>query len=148
MGQGLATLMFQMGAENLVLFAMDHPEAFRRLARLDSDATLARIALYADLGVDLLKRFGGYEQTNFFSPAIFRDVVSPLLRREVEAARRARVPIYYRVVTGMKPLLAEIADIGFDCVEGFEPSLSDCPNETIRDALRGRTAIRCLKRST
>ena len=140
-GQGLATLLFQMGAEHLVLFAVDHPEAFARLAALESEATVAAIALYAELGVDLLKRFGGYEQTNFFSPSIWRSVVAPLLRREVEAAHAAGRPIYYRVVTGMKPLLDDIGSLGLDCVEGFEPALSDCSNATVARHLGGKVCL-------
>jgi hypothetical protein len=140
-GQGLATLLFQMGAERLVLFAVDHPEAFERLARIESDATVAAIPLYAEIGVDILKRFGGYEQTNFFSPAIWKAVVGPALGREIEAAHSARLPIYYRVVTGMKPLLEDIGALGLDCVEGFEPVLSDCPNHEIQRRLGGKVCL-------
>lgn len=140
-GQGLATLLFQMGAEHLVLFAVDHPEAFARMARIESDVTVAAMPLYAEIGVDLIKRFGGYEQTNFFSPSIWRSVVAPLLRREVDAAHAAGMPIYYRVVTGMKPLLDDIGALGMDGVEGFEPSLSDCPNAEIQRHLGGRTCL-------
>jgi uroporphyrinogen-III decarboxylase len=140
-GQGLATLMFQMGAEHLVLFAVDHPEAFARLARIESDATVAALPLYAEVGVDIVKRFGGYEQTNFFGPALWRGVVGPALGREVEAAHACGLPIYYRVVTGMKPLLDDIGAAGLDCVEGFEPVLSDCPNREIRQRLGGKVCL-------
>ncbi len=139
-GHGLATLMFVMGAEHLVMFAMDHPEAFRQLAEIDSRANLARIRLAAQAGADFVKRFGGYEQTNFFSPAIFRDIVMPLLRREVAAAHEAGLLIYYRVVTGMEPLLADIASVGFDCIEGGEPRLSRCTLEMWHDAFAGKAA--------
>jgi len=140
-GEGLATLMFQMGAEHLVLFAVDHPEAFARLARIESDATVAAIPLYVDIGVDILKRFGGYEQTNFFSPTIWREVVRPALGREIEAAHAAGLPIYYRVVTGMKPLLDDIGSLGLECVEGFEPVLSDCPNEEVQRRLGDKVCL-------
>ena len=140
-GMGLATLMHVMGAEKMVLFAVDHPEAFRHLAEIDHETNLARIALLAEAGADFLKRFGGYEQTNFLSPAIFREVVASLLRKEVEAAHAAGVPIYYRVVTGMKPLLETIAEVGFDCVEGFEPVLSACTNADVHAAFAGRACI-------
>jgi len=140
-GQGLATLLFQMGAEHLVLFAVDHPEAFARLARIESDATVAAIPLYAEVGVDILKRFGGYEQANLFSPAIWRAVAGPALGREVEAAHGCGLPIYYRVVTGMKPLLDDIGAVGLDGVEGFEPVLSDCPNREIQRRLGGKVCL-------
>ena len=140
-GQGLATLLFQMGTEHLIYFAVDHPGAFARLARIESDVTVAALQLYAEIGVDMVKRFGGYEQTNFYSPAIYRSVVAPLLRREVQAAHALNLPIYYRVVTGMKPLLGDIAATGLDCVEGFEPALSDCPNAVIQQHLGGRVCL-------
>ena len=137
-GQGLAVPMFVMGAQNAVMFAVDHPDAFRRLAAIDHRTNLARIRLLAQAGADFLKRFGGYEQTNFYNPAIFRQVVAPLLEAEVAAAHEAGVPIYYRVVTGMGPLLDDIAAIGFDCVEGGEPRLSRCSLEMWHDAFAGR----------
>jgi len=139
-GRGLATLIAVMGAENAIMFAVDHPEAFKRLAEIDTRANVERIRLCARAGADFIKRFGGYEQTNFFSPAIFRDVVLPLLKEEVRVAHQEGVPIYYRVVTGMEPLLDSIAGAGFDCIEGGEPHLSQCSLEMWRDAFRGKAS--------
>jgi len=131
-------LMFVMGAENAVFFAVDHPDAFKRLAQIDSRTNIERIKLSAEAGADVVKRFGGYEQTNFYNPDIFRQVVRPLLQAEVEAAHEAGILIYYRVVTGMEPLLDDIAGIGFDCIEGGEPRLSNCSMETWYDAFAGK----------
>jgi len=140
-GLGLAALMFVMGAENFVLFAVDYPNSFMEMAVFEHLMTLERMKIAGHYGVDLFKRFGGYEQTNFFSPSIYKRVVAPLAKREVLEARRMGIPMYYRVVTGMKPLLDDIAGIGFDCVEGFEPELSNCSNAEIRNALGGKSAI-------
>lgn len=140
-GQGLAALMFVMGAENFVLFAVDYPEAFKEMAVFEHLMTLERMKIAKYYGIDLFKRFGGYEQTNFFSPSIYKEVVKPLAKREVLEARRMGIPMYYRVVTGMKPLLPDIADIGFDCVEGFEPELSNCSNKDVRDELGGKSVV-------
>ncbi len=140
-GQGLAALMFLMGAENFVLFAVDYPEAFKELAVFEHMMTLERMKIADHYGIDLFKRFGGYEQTNFFSPSIYKDIVEPLARREVIEAQKIGTPMYYRVVTGMKPILNDIADIGFDCVEGFEQELSNCSNEDIRKVLGGKSVV-------
>ncbi|MFQ5503077.1 MAG: uroporphyrinogen decarboxylase family protein, partial [Phycisphaerae bacterium] len=137
-GAGLAILMFVMGAENMVMFAADYPEAFKRLAEIESRTNIERIKLSAQIGVDILKRFGGYEQTNFCSPAVFRQVVTPLLKQEVQAAHDAGLLIYYRVVTDFEPFLDDIASLGFDCVEGGEPCLSNCSFEMWHEALGGR----------
>jgi len=139
-GQGLATLMFTMGAQNAVMFAVDHPETFKRLAEIDSRSNIERIRLSADAGADFLKRFGGYEMCNFYSPTIFREVMMPLLKAEVAAAHDAGVLIYYRMVTGMKPILDDIAAIGFDCIEGGEPHLSQCSLESWHDAYSGKAS--------
>ncbi len=139
-GNGLATLMFVMGAENMVMFAMDHPEAFKRLAQIDSQVNKARIRLNARVGADFVKRFGGYEQTNFLSPSLFREIVLPLLKEEAAVARATGIMIYYRVVTGMEPLLSDIASAGFDCIEGGEPRLSQCSFEMWHKAFAGKAA--------
>ena len=137
-GQGLATLMFVMGAQNAVMFAIDHPEAFQRLAEIDSRTNIERIKLSAKAGADFVKRFGGYEMCNFYNPSIFREIVMPLLKAEVAAAHDAGVLIYYRMVTGMEPLLDDIASVGFDCIEGGEPHLSQCSLENWHDAFAGK----------
>ena len=139
-GYGLAVLMFTMGAENAIMFAVDHPEAFKRIAEIDSRTNIERIRLSAEAGADFVKRFGGYEMCNFYNPAIFRDVMIPLLKEEVAAAHDAGVLIYYRTVTGMKPILDDIASIGFDCIEGGEPHLSQCTLERWHEAYSGKAS--------
>ncbi len=137
-GQGLATLLFAMGAERAALFAVDHPQAFAELAEHLADVSIRCMQVAADLGVDIIKRFGGYEQTNFYNPSIFRTVVLPQLTRETAAARELDLTIYYRVVTGMTPLLDDIASAGFHCIEGGEPHLGDCSLERWHEAFNGR----------
>ena len=66
-GRGLASLLAVMGAENTITFAIDYPEAFKRLAEIDSKGNVERIRLCALAGVDFIKRFGAYEQANFSS---------------------------------------------------------------------------------
>ena len=41
----------------------------------------------------------------------------------------------------MKPLLDDIGAAGLDCVEGFEPVLSDCTNREIRQRLGGKVCL-------
>lgn len=139
-GQGLFAPMCMLGAENAVYFAVDHPDAFDALAEAVHRVEMRNIDAAKDAGVDMLKRFGGYEMTNFYNPGIFDRVVAPRLRREVARAHELDLPVYYRVVTGMEPLLDRIADIGFDCIEGGEPRLSGCSLEDWRDAFAGRAA--------
>lgn len=139
-GQGLAVNMFTMGAERSVLFAVDEPEAFERMAEIVHQAAMRNIELAARSGVHILKRFGGYEMCNFYNPEIYRRVCVPHLRREVECAHDHDLLIYYRIVTGTEPLLQDIAGLGFDCIEGGEPHLSNCSLEQWQAAFDGRAA--------
>jgi hypothetical protein len=139
-GSGLSNAMFMMGAANAVLFAMDEPEAFEQMAEVLHRTEMKNIELAHRLGVDILKRFGGYEMTNFYNPGIFDSVCAPRLEQEVEAAHERGMLIYYRVVTGTEPLLDRIASIGFDCIEGGEPRLSRCSLEAWHDAFAGKAA--------
>lgn len=139
-GQGLAALMFVMGAENAVYLAIDDPDGFEELAEMIHQAEMRNIELAARGQIDILKRFGGYEMCNFYNPEIFRKVCLPRLRAEVEHAHAHGLLIFYRVVTGMLPVLDDIAGIGFDCIEGGEPHLSECSLETWRDTIGGRAS--------
>ncbi|MFO7899983.1 MAG: uroporphyrinogen decarboxylase family protein [Planctomycetota bacterium] len=139
-GRGLSTLMFIMGAERSVLFAMDDPDGFEELAEMIHRCEMRNIELAGRGHVDILKRFGGYEMCNFYNPDIFKKVCVPRLKAEVECAHANGLLIFYRVVTGMEPVLDMIADIGFDCIEGGEPCLSRCSLETWHDAFAGKAA--------
>jgi hypothetical protein len=136
---GLALILYMMGAENAVYFAMDYPDAFNECAQIIHKAEMRKIELSRRAGAHILKRFGGYEMTNFYNPEIFRQVVLPCLKKEVAYAHELGLLIYYRIVTGMEPLLEEIASVGFDCIEGGEPCLSNCAFEEWHEAF-GRTA--------
>jgi len=140
-GQGLAIPMFFIGAQNLVYFSMDYDQAFSELATIEKEVVFANIKTAKDYGVDLLKRFGGYEQTNFFTPNQFDKYVLPYLKETVKETKKYEIPMYYRMVTGMKPLLERIANIGFDMVEGFEPELSNCSNQEIHDAFYQKSCV-------
>ncbi|MBT3288894.1 MAG: hypothetical protein HN849_12620 [Victivallales bacterium] len=139
-GQGLAALMFTMGAERAVYLAMDDPAGFEDLAETIHQAEMHKIELAARSHVNILKRFGGYEMCNFYNPEIYQRVCVPRLRREIELAHSLGLLIYYRVVTGMKPLLEAIAGLGFDCIEGGEPHLSQCSLAAWHTAFGGQAA--------
>lgn len=139
-GQGLAAIMFMMGAERAVYLAVDDPAGFEELAEMIHRCEMRNIELAARGHVDILKRFGGYEMCNFYNPAIFKKVCLPRLKKEVNYAHSLGMLIYYRIVTGMEPLLGTIAEIGFDCIEGGEPHLSHCSLEMWHDAFAGHTA--------
>ena len=139
-GRGLATIMFVLGAENSVFLAVDDPDGFEQLAEIIHQSEMRNIELAARGHVDILKRFGGYEVCNFYIPEIFKTICLPRLKAEVEYAHGHGLLIFYRVVTGMEPVMELIADVGFDCIEGGEPHLSQCSLRSWRDAFSGKAS--------
>lgn len=87
-GQGLAAIMFMMGAENAVYLAIDDPDGFEELAETIHRAEMRTIELAARGHIDILKRFGGYEMCNFYNPEIFRKICLPVSRQ------RSNTPIH------------------------------------------------------
>jgi hypothetical protein len=139
-GRGLATIMFILGAEKSIFLAMDDPEGFEQLAEVLHQCEMRNIELAARGNIDILKRFGGYEMCNFYNPDIFRKICLPRLKAEVKYAHAQGLLIYYRVVTGMELLIEMIADIGFDCIEGGEPHLSQCSLEKWHETFNGKAS--------
>jgi hypothetical protein len=139
-GQGLAMIMFVMGAEKSAFLAMDDPDGFEQLAEIIHQSEMRNIELAARGNIDILKRFGGYEMCNFYNPDIFKKICLPRLKAEIEYAHAQGLLIFYRVVTGMEPLMELIADIGFDCIEGGEPQLSQCSLERWHEAFSGKAS--------
>jgi len=139
-GQGLAWLMFMQGAEASVFLSLDHYDDFVRIAEIIHRREMRQLEWAVRAGADILKRFGGYEMCNFYNPDIFRAVCLPRLKKEVELAHSLGALIYYRVVTGMEPILDDIASVGFDCIEGGEPRLSRCSLRQWHDAFQDKAA--------
>jgi uroporphyrinogen-III decarboxylase len=140
-GDGLKVFFDMMGAEHFIYFVMDYPDAFRELVDMDRRANLGRIKLNCELGAELLNRFGAYEMSETIAPELFRTVIRPSLTEEAELAHSYDTPMYYRVVTGMKPILKDIAETGMDCIEGLEPCLSACSNQDVYDAVGGKVCV-------
>lgn len=140
-GDGLKVFFDMMGAEHFIYFVMDYPDAFRELVEMDRIANQGRIKLNCELGADLLNRFGAYEMSDTIAPELFRTVVKPSLTQEVKLAHEYRAPMYYRVVTGMKPVLEDITETGMNCIEGLEPVLSACSNQDVYNAAGSKMCV-------
>ncbi|MFH1084793.1 MAG: hypothetical protein V1772_03420, partial [Chloroflexota bacterium] len=85
-GVGADMVAWLCGLEEMVLLAVDDPAFLRAL--LDTICTWSRQRMDVVLhgGVDLFIRRGWYESTDFFTPAHFRDLILPDLRRDAALA--------------------------------------------------------------
>lgn len=122
-GYGLTASLSLFGAENAPLISVDKPELLERLAEIEHRVTMKRIELAARAGVDIVTRNGFYETTDFWSPAQIGRLLSARLKREIELAHQAGMPITYTICTGIMPIIEHLKALPFDCLYGIEPAL-------------------------
>ncbi len=69
-GSGITKALQLFGPAEMCLKAVDEPEVIERFLEIEHQATLRKIELAADLGIDIIRRNGFYESCVFLSPAM------------------------------------------------------------------------------
>ncbi len=75
--------------------------------------------------VDIVRRNGFYETTDFWSPRQLQNFLEERLRDEAEQVRSAGRVCCYTVCTGVMPILGYLAELPFNAYEGIEPALGN-----------------------
>jgi hypothetical protein len=136
---GMDWLLWLFPAEEAVMRVVDDPPFVREMLSRINRAKLERLKLLLDLGIDGVKRRGWYESADFWSPKIFRDVARPAIEEEIDLTHRAGKPFMYIMVTGVMPLLPELATMKFDCLVGPDPVVGGQDFKMIRSSLSEKT---------
>ncbi len=120
---GLTGAIHLFGAQQGVTLSMDEPEALSRYVEITAGADTACLDVLLDLGIDIVRRNGWYESTDFWSPTQFRRWVKPDLERGIHAAHQAGRPFNYTLCTGIMPLVPILAGLELDSLDTIEPVL-------------------------
>lgn len=123
------TAWYLRGMENLMMDMLsDDPLAERLLARVEKEA-LARAALFAEAGVDILYLGDdiGMQQTTLMSMPLYRQWIQPRLARVIEAAKRVnpRIVILYHSCGYVEPLIPLLIEAGVDSLNPIQPECMD-----------------------
>jgi hypothetical protein len=113
--------LWLLGTEALLYKQMDDPEFIERLLDVVLGWELRRLDLLLEEGVEVVVHSGWYETTDFFTPATYRRLVLPRLRRLVERTHAAGVRFNAIVTTSWQALAGDFADLGFDSLVGVDP---------------------------
>jgi len=124
-GMGLTASLSLCGAENAALLSIDKPEVIDALAEVEHKATMQRIKIAVELGIDMISRNGFYETTDYWSPKQIEQFILPRLQKEVALAHEGGVPVIYTVCTGIMPMIPQLQKSGVDCLVAVEPVLGD-----------------------
>ena len=136
---GLDWLIWLNRPEEAVYAIVDGPEDVKKTLRIINGAKQRRLRSLLDWGVDAVIRRGWYESTDFWSPDIFREFAMPALREEIGMVHEAGGAHIYLMMTGIMPLLPDLAALPFDCLCGAEPALGGQDLGAIKKALPGKS---------
>lgn len=135
---GMDWLLWLFTAEEAIIKVVNEPEFTHRLLSHINKAMEKRLDILLELGIDGVVRRGWYESTDFWSPKIFREYAKPAVDAEIEKVHNAGIPYIYLMMTGIMPLLPELASMKFDCLFGAEPALGEQNIAEIRKKLQGK----------
>ena len=115
-GLGLTGAMQLIGAENLCLMTIDQPDLVDGYLELEHQANIRYMEIAAEMGVDIIRRNGFYETSDFYSPEMLERFLGKCLRKETDVVHQAGKLFGYCVNTGVMPILDYLSGFDFDCL--------------------------------
>lgn len=137
---GMDWLTWLFPPEEMVVRMVEQPGMMCRILDHINEAFRRRLDLLLALGVDAVLRRGLYESTDFWSPRIFAECAVPPLKQEINRVHNAGALHIYDMMSGIKALLPQLAELEFDCLIDFDPAYGGLPDlGVLRDALPGKS---------
>ncbi|MFC1453302.1 uroporphyrinogen decarboxylase family protein [Verrucomicrobiota bacterium] len=137
---GMDWLLWLFPAEEMVFMAIDHRPLVEALLNQINKAFRARLEFALAFGVDAVQRRGLYETTDFWSPDTFGELARPAVEQETAMTHDAGAVFLYDMMTGMVPLLPQLAEMSFDCLIDVDPAYVEEPGlSAIKKGLPGKS---------
>ena len=141
-GVGADMLAWLTGLEQVIYMGVDQPEFLRALTDMIAAWNRERMEVVLDAGVDMFVRRGWYETTDFWSPALYREYLRPVLKDEAALAHSKGARFAYINTSSNLPLLADFAEAGVDVLLGVDPAQGDGDDmATIKESIGSHVAL-------
>lgn len=126
--------------EGIMALGVLRPDVVAEYARIIHEWNMRQLEVYLDkTGAELIVRRGWYETTEFWTPAGFRAIIAPTLRREAELVHQAGRRFGYIITSAFLPLLNDILEAGVDVLIGLDPAEGKGTHLAgIKERFRGR----------
>jgi len=109
------------GIQELMLMGMADRAFLRDLLAILHEWNKRRMEVVLTEGVDLLIRRAWYETADFLSPSVYRELILPLLKEDVEQAHQAGAKLGLITTASYTPLLDMYLESGMDALIGLDP---------------------------
>ncbi len=133
--------LWLLGTEALLWLQMDQPEFLEELLETVCHWELRRMKLLLDAGVEVIVHSAWYESTDFWTPANYRRLLKPRLRRMVQMAHQAGALFSYIITTSWQALVDDLVELGIDSLLGVDPVQGKAD---LKEAKRRLGASMCL----
>lgn len=119
---GADAMSWLSGFEEVCALSLLQPDVIREYARIIHEWNLRQLQIYLDVAApDLILRRAWYETTEFWTPASYRQIILPLLKREVELVHQAGSRMGLISTSAFMPILEDILSSGIDVLVGLDP---------------------------
>ncbi len=137
---GCDAMAWLSGMEEIMALGLLRPEIVAEYARIIHEWNMRQLEVYLDkTAAELIIRRGWYETTEFWTPAGFRAIIAPTLRREADLVHQAGRRFGYIITSAFLPLLDDILDAGVDVLIGLDPAEGKGTHlAQIKERFRGR----------
>ena len=119
---GADAMAWLSGYVEVMTLSLTQPDLIKEYMRIIHEWNVRQIQVYLDVTEsDLILRRAWYETTEFWTPGAYREIVAPLLRREVEIVHQAGKLFGLIVTSAFLPILDDILATGIDVLIGLDP---------------------------
>ncbi len=119
---GADAMAWLSGYLDVMILSITRPDVIREYLRIIHEWNLRNIQVYLDVtDAELIVRRGWYETTEFWTPAAYRDLVAPFLKKEAELVHQAGKRLGLIVTSAFMPILDDILATGVDVLIGLDP---------------------------
>jgi hypothetical protein len=120
---GADAMSWLSGLEQVMVLSLTRPDIIAEYMGIIHEWNMRQLEVYLDVTrADLLVRRGWYETTEFWTPAAYRRIIAPTLKREAKLVHQAGRKYGYIITSAFLPLLDEILGAGVDVLIGLDPA--------------------------
>jgi len=140
-GQGLTLGLQLFLPEKLCFKTVENPELVRAFLEMEHRCNMKTIEVAGDIGVDIIKRNGFYETSDFYSPKMLQEFVGDLISDEVQITHQGGMKMLYTAHTGVMPMLDYLSNLDIDCIFGIDIAFPGVNLDKIKDKLFGKKSL-------
>jgi uroporphyrinogen-III decarboxylase len=92
-------------------------------------------------GADVIVYMAWYEGCDFWTPANWRQIIKPRLKRLIDLTHSQGKLFRYIMTKGVRPILPDLRELGVDCLTGLDPEQDNVDIREIRRMAGDRMAL-------